>query len=156
WSAFSPAGNYAAVVRDNQEVQLWPITDTQNGHQSFILRHLVESKKLKLVTGVTFSPDGRWLATGARDGSIIFWSLASTPPSQAIRIQRFDDIITGMAFSPSGKWFAAGVWKPGDRVRIWDVTNPSQPRETASFAVKDHDQVASVAFSNDSTTLFIG
>jgi hypothetical protein len=143
------------VVRDNEQVEVWPISDDSARRQSVVFRHPVSTTP-KLVTGVTFSPDGRWLATGARDGSIRFWSLAETPPTAVASLKPFEGIVTALAFSPDGKQFAAGQRDPGLPVRVWDVSHLDRPKELFSIPMPGSDAVAAIAFAPDSSRLFVG
>jgi len=163
WCAcFSPRGDYIAAGEDprpgadpeNIAIRVWPIKDGQMGKESFELRHPLGGKSWQ--TGMVFSPDGRRLASAAREGSICLWDMDATPPALLARLRRFDGILTGLAFSPDGRYFAAGARQVASPVCVWDLSNPAQPKETYSFTPKDHDEISALAFSTDSRTLFVG
>lgn len=69
------------------------------------------------MTQATFSPDGRTLATGAYDGRIKLWNLAT---GQEVVTLPYAGMITSLRFSPEGKTLAASFWQsPGYQVRLF-------------------------------------
>jgi WD40 repeat protein len=95
---------------------------------------------------VAFSPDGRWLATGASDRTARIWDAQT---GQRLRTLPHDGWVVAVAFSPDGRWLATGSQK---MVRIWDAQTGSQPLRTIP-----HDgEVVAVAFSPDSRRLATG
>jgi len=78
--AFSPDGKWLAATRG--QMRLWDSTTGKLRVQlSHRRRKLLQESPFKtvgaMVTGVAFSPDGETLVTGAEDGTIILWSLAT-------------------------------------------------------------------------------
>jgi WD40 repeat protein len=71
----------------------------------------------KNFTGLTFSPDGRFLATSGNDGLVRFWEGSSGESREAFdwRIGK----VLCVAFAPDGMRAAAGG-SNGDIV-VWDV-----------------------------------
>lgn len=163
WCAcFSRRGDYVAAGEqpqpnkelDNIMIRVWPITNTQMGKDSLVLRHRVSGKAWQ--TGMVFAPNGRQLASAARDGSICLWDMDAATPTLLARLQRFDGILTALAFSPDGRYFAAGARKEGSPVCLWDLSEPTKPKETYSFTPQDQDPISSLVFSPDSQVLYIG
>jgi WD40 repeat protein len=69
------------------------------------------------ILSVTFSPDGKYLASGSRDKTIKLWSLESQ--QEITTLQGHNGSIYSVAFSPDGKYLASGS---GDKtVKLWSV-----------------------------------
>lgn len=73
-----------------------------------------------VVTAVTFSPDGRWLATASRDNTAQLWNIAD-PTTAPRTLIGHEGAINAMTFSPDGRWLAtasdddtAWLWSMGD------------------------------------------
>lgn len=79
------------------------------------------------VRALTFAPDGRTLATAARDETVILWDMAD--PNRPHRLGSFptgrDDDLRAVSFHPDGRTLAA---TGGAGVQLWDVSEPSRPR----------------------------
>ncbi len=96
--AFSPDGHTIAYAVDNV-VFVWD-TDTQQtryelkGHASWVFR-------------VSFSPDGRLLASSGYDGNIFLWDMQSGGVLNVLFDERLPITIGDMAFSPDGRVIAA-------------------------------------------------
>jgi RNA polymerase sigma factor (sigma-70 family) len=99
------------------------------------------------VWGVTFSRDGKRLATASADGTVKLWDTATG--KNLLTLEGHDGAVNGVAFAPDGKTLAtAGE----DRtVRIWDAD------KGIVLQTMTHDEPAhSVAFSPDGKALAAG
>jgi WD40 repeat protein len=122
-------------------VKIW---DALKGGPSLrtLTEHLAET------TSVTFSPNGKWLATGSLDNTARLWDAGGT--SSIRSLAEHTVWVAGVAFSPDSKLLATASWD--NSVRLWEI-NPRQPEQVpkvASRSYGDHkDRVATVAFSPD-------
>ncbi len=103
---------------------------------------LISGGHISEIWGVAASPDGRWVATAAHEGSIKLWD-ARTMTLVHTLLGTADAAVWCVAFSPDSKTLASGADKdPGGDVKLWDVASG---RERASF--DGHEQIVfSVAF----------
>jgi WD40 repeat protein len=63
------------------------------------------------VTSLALSPDGQWLATGTRNGSVNLWDLIRQELAFSLEgggINGHKQEIKCLAFSPNGEWYASG------------------------------------------------
>jgi WD40 repeat protein len=103
---------------------------------------------------VSFSPDGKLLASGGMDGSVILWNVLSQEPfGQPIRFYGADDRsdqhwIMTVGFSPGGRLLAVG--SRDGRVYVLDVAT----RQLAKAPLEGHaGEVTKVSFSPDGSLL---
>ena len=139
--AFSPDGTLAAGLGNSSSesnhaaVKLWNVATknivTLSGHKGH-------------VASVAFSPDGTTVASGAGDGSVRLWNLATeTSTTLDARWQ-----VKSVAFSPDGATLAVAT-RYGNAVQLWDVAT-----KTNIATLSGHTSgVNSVAFSPDGTML---
>lgn len=100
------------------------------------------------VHGLDFSPDGRFLASGAVDDTVRIWEVATGKESR--RLGGHDSWVTSVAYSPDGKLVASAG---GDgRIRLTEVSTGKVVRH-----FKAHDgPVSCLAFGGNGTILASG
>src|SRR5205823_10616246 len=118
--AFSPDGQHLAAASGSPgtsgEVRLFdiPSTGAADSKPKFVLPAHAD-----LIYDVTFSPDGKLLASTGYDRLIKLWNVAS---GKEVRVLKdHSDTVYSLSFSPDGKLLASGA---ADRaVKVWDVAN---------------------------------
>ena len=103
-----------------------------------------------LVWDVTFSPDGKTLASGSDDNTIVLWDVES---GQMLGepLRGHDDSVWSVSFSPDGKTLASG--SGDDTIVLWDV----ESGQMLGKPLRGHSgSVWSVSFSPDGKTLVSG
>jgi serine/threonine protein kinase len=98
------------------------------------------------VYSVSFSPDGKFLASGSWDKTVKVWEVGSWREVATLNHER---AVNSVAFSPDGKFLASGSY---ETVKVWEV---GSWREVATL--KGHKYfVQSVSFSPDGKFLASG
>ncbi|KIM24806.1 hypothetical protein M408DRAFT_75367 [Serendipita vermifera MAFF 305830] len=95
------------------------------------------------VLSVSFSPDGKRIASGPSDHTIRVWD-AETGETVLGPLQGHTDSVFSVSFSPDGKRIVSG--SEDDMIRVWDA----ETGETVLGPLQGHsDRVLSVSFSPD-------
>jgi len=100
------------------------------------------------VWSVTFSPDGKFLASGSEDYTVKVWEVGSW--REVATLKGHGSVVKSVTFSPDGKFLASGSWDK--TVKVWDV---GSWREVATLKGHEGD-VYSVTFSPDGKFLASG
>ena len=95
------------------------------------------------VFSVTFSPNGKMLATGGTDGAVKLWDVASR--KNTATLQGHEHWVLCVTFSPDGKTLASA--SADGTVKLWDVASGKN-----TSTINDHG-VHSVSFSPDGKVL---
>jgi WD40 repeat protein/serine/threonine protein kinase len=103
------------------------------------------------ITGVTFTPNNRWLLTGSIDGTSRLWDLRSPEPSLNPKVLEVDDTgpVYCQAISPDGRWLATGGY---GSTRLWDL-EASDANIAVTLLPGHEGQVSCVSFSADGRSL---
>jgi WD40 repeat protein len=162
-AALSPDGRTLVTSNADQTVRLWDLGDRGNPRQLATLADSATPRYLAI--SVVFSPDGRTVATaGATDGNrgvVLLWDVTSlgTPRRLATITGQFGATYE-VAFAPDGRTLATvGGVAPAiplarHEVRLWDVTDRTQPRGQA--VVSESTGKIVVAFHPSGHTLVTG
>ena len=98
------------------------------------------------VRRISFSPDGKYLASAGNEESIILWDAASGQPAGITFPLEYG--FDAMSFSPDGKYLATAS---GQQIILWDVTGGQQ--KYIGFLP---DGVTNISFSPDGKILATG
>ncbi len=75
-----------------------------------------------MIFSVTFSPDGKYLASGSRGSTIRLWSVESQ--KEVTTLQGYHECVYSVAFSPDGKYLASG--SRDKTVTLWSVESQKE------------------------------
>ncbi|MGP3978200.1 nSTAND1 domain-containing NTPase [Streptomyces sp. 8N114] len=134
--AFSRDG--ALATASGEEVRLWN-PDRRSR------RPMATLPTKSPVQAVTFSPDGRLLATGGDNGDLVLWDVEKR--AKAATLRGHDEAVRSVAFSPDGHRAASGG--ADGTVRLWDV----EDRTSRDTLTESEGPVNAVAFSPDGRTV---
>ena len=102
------------------------------------------------VKTIAFSPNGKTLASGSENGTIILWDIQSGQPI-GDPLHGHTHSVNSVAYSPDGKVLASGSYD--HNIILWDVTTGLQVRDPLH---RHLDLVQSITFSPDGKTLASG
>lgn len=132
------------------------------------------------------SPDGRWVASGSTDHSIVLWEAARRSKSQVL--QGHSQSVQAVNFSPDNRWIASGdrqgtviIWDVLTGRKVWSISlsdvlvrqstllnssqvdrsdsaaRSSQPEQATKVSeIPSHVGITSVAFNSDQRVLAVG
>ena len=103
------------------------------------------------IYAIAFSRDGRLLATGDEDGSIVVWDLAKQAPILHPPRPEPGAAVTSVAFGPDGRTLASGV--DNGTVLLTEVPDGTVLRQLTVSAGAPSGVPTALAFSPDGSTL---
>ena len=99
----------------------------------------------EMVTGASFSPNGKLLATASKDQTARLWDAET---GELLHTFELEDMVQSVSFSPDGRMLATGEYNSSN-ISLWDV-------ETKSLVAKAKSQVRGgfrLAIAPDGKTL---
>ena len=163
--AFSPDGRWLAGGGSKHELWLWDVGSSDERRDQFHKPFREPSREpsqaqqnaplvrklqghVREVECCAFSPDGTLLASGAHDGSIRIWDVASGACLH--RLSGHGQLVRVLAFHPHGHMLASGG---ADRtVRLWD---PHEGQALQTLTGHTHEVIA-LSFNPDGRALASG
>lgn len=100
------------------------------------------------VLSVSFSPDGRVLASGSRDNTVKLWDVSTGQVLRTLTGHRL--AVASVAFSPKGDLLASGSWD--GTVRLWETAGS----RLRLILESDEGPVNAIAFSPDGREIAAG
>lgn len=131
----------------------WAVAPTDEARSS--MSSLITEQRSALighvspVYSVVFSPDGRQVAAGGRDGTIRLWDVATRRPVGA-PLTGHRERIYAMAFSPDGRFLATAAGFQGD-TKLWNLATG----DVADIppGAPDGGRITTMSFSRDGRLL---
>lgn len=165
--AFSPSAHLLAGAHGH-DVVLWDVTDPRAPVKRDTLTGHGDNVK-----AVSFSPNGRHLASGSRDGTMRLWDVSGVTPSSSLSVVTVESggaASFSLRFQPSGHLLGVVahplvdlpnapsvaatdavsiVSGPGAKFGLWDVADARSPQRVAPTV----DKFDSVDFATDGSRL---
>lgn len=152
-------GNILATMSLDAVVELWDLSDPAHPARLGSALPTVGDQGF----AVAFSPDGHVLATTTAAGNesmLQLWD--TTEPSHPVALGRpipqlsqqadkIPNILSALAFSPDGRTLAGGG--SDKTIRLWDVSDPAQPKAIGRPLTGPTDAIYSLAFRPDGRIL---
>ncbi len=104
------------------------------------LDRLLQAGHTNLIQTLAFSPDGKWLASGGYDKTVVVWNAATGDEHRKLTGHTAE--ITQLAFSPDDKHLASAG--SDGSVRVWDYQTGG-----TVYALNLRGQVEHLAYSSD-------
>jgi WD40 repeat protein len=148
--AYSPDGRWLALVQQRGVLarQLRLVDLKNNIHHDLTYPGPVQNDARDTGGGiVVFSPDGRWLALGTKQGSLYAWDTRRPDFARCDREAAHRQGVTGLAFAPDGKTLVS--CSADATAKLWDLS--SGWTETGTTALENG--CGGITFSPDGQAL---
>ena len=117
WSVgWSPDADIVAGGTTNGEILIWKLDEMSDGEPNRVIR-----RHFNWISGLSFSPDGKWLATSGADNRVVLTELDT---DRAVTYPGHGDVVRSVEFSPDGTKLVTGA--RDELVIIWDVREPGE------------------------------
>src|SRR5262249_29205496 len=120
-AAFSPDGKMLALAGLNGAIDLFRVP---SGEYIATLDRYTPSlapcgiwQHPQRIHSVTFSPDGKTLASASEDGKVILWDVALR--RDVVSLEGHSDVVSSVFFSPDNNTLASGSWDK--TVKLWKL-----------------------------------
>ncbi len=145
--AFSPDGKILATTSyEDETICLWNVHT--GAHKRIVTEHPRNAGR----GGLTFSPDGKTIASGGGDGTIRFWD-AHTGDAKRI-FSGHSQEVRSIAFNPNGDYIASG--DASGIIRLWDADTRHPIRTLNEPKDRQIESVYSIVFSPNGKNVFCG
>lgn len=135
--AISPSDTIAAVGL-HDKVAIWDLSTNQQ---------IAELAQPGDIQPLSFSADGKLLASGSSTGAIVLWNAADRSFIQHGNRLQTGGIPQTLAFGPGGKWLASGG--TSGFAYLWDIATTQEMAR-----IPHYDTVTGVSFSLDGSQLY--
>lgn len=134
-------GERAATVDAGGTVRVWDLE----------AKHAAEELEQAAVT-VTWSREGRWLATGAAGGAVHLYTAQAWPPRLHKALAGHADKITALAIDPQNRLLASGDER--GVLRLWSLSG-EQTGASLGEATSPTGAIEQIAFDSKSSRLYV-
>lgn len=158
------AENYRSAARYVRDAR-WQLPFVPAGLPKHVSRVLGESRMRHAdrVNALAYSPDGAWVASASKDGTVKVWDLGNgrevctyrghlDQPDDPTRATTNVLAVADVAFHPKGKVVASAA---GNQVHLWDPATGKAVKTVLSLGKTDKP-VKAVAYSPDGKRLAVG